>query len=180
MSNAATGWRELAPDEVAAVPATRIGGAMLLLLSAALVGLTPLIVLAVWGARDPNGTLWVALMMGGQAFGGDRKSAYIASSMVQMLALLVWAATFAVVTLLRVRQGPIIASLLFTVAALAGPAGQSAVAIKFMGLADGLASLAAQLPHLMLNVVAAIAFWAYMHDGRRPNLYFRRRVRAAP
>lgn len=180
MSNAEAGWRELTPDEVAGVPGTCLGGAVLLLLCAAIAALTPLVVLAVQGARNPNGTLWVVLMMGRQAFGGDMKSAYIASSMVQMLALLVWAATFAAVTLLRVRSGPTVASLLFAIAALVGPAGQCAIAIKFMGAADGLASLAAQLPHFMLNVVAAIAFWAHMHDGRRPNLYFRRRIRSAP
>jgi hypothetical protein len=180
MSNREAGWRELAPEEVAGLPGARLGGAVLLLLCAACVALTPLVVLVVQGARNPNGTLWVVLMMGRQAFGGDMKSAYVASSMVQMLAVLVWAVTFAVVTLLRARPGPTIASLLFAIAALAGPVGQCALAIRFMGLADGAISLAAQLPHFMLNVVAAIAFWAYMHDGRRPNLYFRRRVQIAP
>jgi hypothetical protein len=36
-----------------------------------------------------------------------------------------------------------------------------------------------QLPHMVLSLVAAAAFWAYMREGRRPNLYFRRRVRVS-
>ena len=119
------------------------------------------------------------LMMGRQAFGGDMKSAYIASSMAQMLVLLLWAVTFTAVTLLRARSGPTISAAVFAIAALAGPIGQCRHHASWAP-AMAFAALGAQLPHMMLNVVAAIAFWAYMHDGRRPNLYFRRRVRVAP
>jgi hypothetical protein len=38
-------------------------------------------------------------------------------------------------------------------------------------------SLAYLFPTLALNVMIAAAFWGYMCEGRRPNLYFKRRVR---
>ncbi len=180
MSSAVAQWRTFDASELVAEPGARFGGAIAALFFAAAFALTPLVLLAVRGAMDPKGTVWIILMMGRQASGGDMKSAYIASSMVQLLVLLIWAATFVAVTLLRARSGPTIASLLFAVAALAGPVGQCAITLTFVGVGDGLVSVGAQLPHMMLNVAAAIAFGAYMRDGRRPNLYFRRRVQVAP
>ena len=180
MSSAAARWRTLDEPELAAEPEARFGGAIAVLFFAAAFALAPLAFLAAKGAADPNGTAWVVLMMGRQAFGGDMKSAYLASSMIQMLALLIWAATFVVVTLLRARSGPVIASLLFAIAALAAPVGQCVIALAFIGMREGLYPVGAQLPHMMLNVVAAIAFWGYMREARRPNLYFCRRVREAP
>jgi hypothetical protein len=180
MSNAAVRWRTLTGEELAAEPDGRFGGALAVMFFAALFALTPLAFLAVSAVQDLKGTTWVVLMMLRQAFGGDMKSAYIAVSLVQMLTLLVWAATFVAVTLLKARVGPTVASVVFAIAALVGPVGQYAIAAGTIGGAAGLYQSAAQLPHVVLNLVAAVAFWAYMREARRPNLYFRRRVRMAP
>jgi hypothetical protein len=178
MWNTAGGWRVLTEEEIATEPLARFGGAVAAMFLAALFALLPLALLAMQSARDPQGTTWVLLMMLRQAFGGDMKSAYVASSMLQMLALLVWAALFVIVTLLRARCGPTLASIAFAAAALIGPLGQFAIIAGFTG-GDLAAFLQAgvQLPHTVLNLVAAVSFWAYMHEGLRPNLYFRRRVR---
>jgi multisubunit Na+/H+ antiporter MnhF subunit len=171
------GWRALAAGELAAEPDARFGGMIAAIFFAALFALTPLVFLAVSGARDAQGTTWVLLMMLRQAFRGDMTSAYMALSMAQMLALLVWAATFVAVTLVGARSGPTMAAVVFAIAALAGPVGQCAIIVTFAADTGGIFQAAAQLPHMVLNLVGAVAFWAYMHEGRRPNLYFRRRVR---
>lgn len=177
--NRATTWRALSPDELAAEREARFGGAIAAIFFAALFALTPLLFLAISAAQDAKGTTWVVLMMARQAFGGDMKSAYMASSIMQMFALLAWAAVFVVVTLLRAGSGPTIAAVAFSIAALAGPVGQYVLAALFIGGATGFYQSSLQLPHMVLNFVAAVAFWAYMREGRRPNLYFRGRVRAA-
>ena len=50
-------------------------------------------------------------------------------------------------------------------------------AIIIIGGSGGIFAAGSQLPHMVLNLVAAVAFWAYMREGRRPNLYFRGRLR---
>jgi hypothetical protein len=92
---------------------------------------------------------------------------------------MVWAAIFVVVTLARARSGPSLAAVPFAIAALVGPVGQCAMAIAVIGGTGGIISAAMQLPHVVLSLVAAVAFWAYMREGCRPNLYFRRRVRVS-
>jgi len=180
MSRGAGAWRELAPDELAAEPEAGFRGVIAVIFCAALLALTLLVFLAVSAARGGNGTAWVLLMMLRQAFGGtDMKSIYVAASMVQALAVMVWAAIFVVVTLARARSGPSLAAVPFAIAALVGPVGQCAMAIALIGGTGGMISAAMQLPHMVLSLVAAVAFWAYMREGRRPNLYFRRRVRVS-
>jgi hypothetical protein len=178
MSLGRRAWCELTPDELAAEPEARFGGVIAVIFFAAALALLPLVFLIVSAAKDGNGTTWVVLMMMRQAFGRpDMKSIYLAASMVQMLMLMVWAVIFIIVTLMRARSGPTIAAVPFVIAAMVGPVGQCAMAVALIGGTGGLFSAAAQLPHLVLNLVAAVAFWAYMREGRRPNLYFRRRVR---
>jgi hypothetical protein len=173
------GWRALTASELASEPDARFGGVIAIIFFSALFALTPLVFLIISGARDSRGTAWILLMMLRQAFGGDMKSAYIASSMAQMLTLLAWAATFVAVTLFRTRSGATIAAVAFAVCALIGPLGQFAIIVTLAGDVGGIVQAATQLPHTVLNLVAAVAFWAYMREARRPNLYFRRRVRVA-
>jgi len=180
VSGGATTWRELGAEELAAEPGARFGGIIAVIFCAALLALTLLVFLAVSAARGGNGTAWLLLMMLRQALGGtDMKSIYVAASMVQALAIMVWAAIFVVATLVRPRSGPSLAAVPFAIAALVGPVGQCAMAIALIGGTGGMISAAMQLPHMVLSLVAAAAFWAYMREGRRPNLYFRRRVRVS-
>jgi hypothetical protein len=178
VSNAAVQWRTLDPPELAAEPDASFGGAIAAIFFAAAFALLPIVFLIVSLAKDTQGTTWVLLMMLRQAFGGaDIKSISLAASMVQMLTLLVWAVIFIAVTLARVRSGPTIAAVAFAAAALVGPAGQCVSAIVIIGGTGGIFAAGSQLPHMVLNLVAAVAFWAYMREGRRPNLYFRGRLR---
>ena len=41
-----------------------------------------------------------------------------------------------------------------------------------------LGSQASLLPYILLEIVLVAAFWGYMSEGRRPNIYFLKRVRA--
>jgi hypothetical protein len=41
-----------------------------------------------------------------------------------------------------------------------------------------LGSQATLLPYVLLEIVLVAAFCGYMSEGRRPNIYFRKRVRA--
>jgi hypothetical protein len=181
VSNAVARWRGLAAPELAAEPDAYFGGVIAVMFFTAMFALTPLVFLIVGVAKDAQGTTWVLLMMLRQALAvPDMKSISMAASMVQMLALVVWATIFIAVTLARARSGPAVAAVAFTIAALVAPVGQCAMAIAAIGGTGGIFAAAAQLPHMVLNLVAAVAFWAYLHEGRRPNLYFRRRVRVAP
>jgi hypothetical protein len=181
VSNAVARWRDPSAPELSAEPDALFGGVIAVMFFAAIFALTPLVFLIVSLAKDTQGTTWVLLMMLRQAFAGpDMKSISMAASMVQMLTLVVWAAIFIAVTLARARSGPTVAAVAFAIAALVGPAGQCAMAIAVIGGTGGIFAAASQLPHMVLNFVAAVAFWAYMHEGRRPNLYFRRRVRVSP
>jgi hypothetical protein len=177
----ATEWRGLTADELATKPDARLGGVLAVLFAAALFALLPLLFLIVSAVKDTQGTTWVALMMLRQAFGGsDMKSISMAASMVQMATLVVWASIFIAVTLARARFGPTVAAVAFAIAALVGPVGQCVMPVVVIGGTGGIIAAGSQLPHMVLNLVAAVAFWAYMQEGRRPNLYFRRRVRASP
>jgi hypothetical protein len=41
-----------------------------------------------------------------------------------------------------------------------------------------LGSQATLLPYILLEIVLVAAFWGYMREGRRPNIYFLKRVQA--
>lgn len=180
MATAAGAWRTLAPNELAAEPGARFGGALAAMFFAALLAFLPLVFLLVGGVADPKGTVWVVLMMSRELFGGDMKSAFLASSVMQMAAILVWAIIFVIATLVRGRWGPTLAGIVFAVCTLMGPVNQIAIMAIFARDTFGIHQVGAQLPHWVPSLVAAISFWAYMHEARRPNLYYRRRVRLAP
>jgi hypothetical protein len=169
-------WRALTPEEFAAEPEARFGGPIAVIFFAALFALTPLLFLIVSAIKEPSGTAWVLAMTIGRAFRYDISSAYMASSLAQIVMLLVWAAIFVAVTLLRARTGPALAIGAFTTCALIGPLIQSALIVVFSPDWSGLMNVASHLPTTMVNLVAAVAFWAYMRDGRRPNLYYRRQA----
>jgi hypothetical protein len=180
MATGAGAWRTLAPNELAAEPDARVGGALVAMVVAALLAFVPVIFLLANGLADPKGTAWVVLMMARQAFGGDMKSAFIASSFLQMAAILIWAMIFVAATLLRGRWGPSLTGGVFAVCALMGPVNQVAIMAIFAADTFGVYQVGAQLTHWVPNLVAAISFWAYMHEARRPNLYYHRRVRIEP
>ena len=87
---------------------------------------------------------------------------------------------FLAATLLRGRWGPSLTGGVFAICALMGPVNQVAIMTIFAADTFGIYQMGAQLPHWVPSLVAAISFWAYMHEARRPNLYYRRRVRIGP
>ena len=173
-------WRAISAGEIAAEPDARFGGAIALMFFAATVALLPIAILVVGLARDAQGTSWFLSAMLRQAFAGsDIKSITVAASILQTTAVMIWAAMFIVSTLVRTSWGLVSAALLFAIAALIGPAWQCVMALLVIGGTGGWFAAGTQLPQLALSAVAALAFWIYVQEGRRPNLYFRRRVRTA-
>jgi hypothetical protein len=174
-------WRTLTADELAAEPDARFGGAIAVIFFAALLLLITLsailVFVAVWflTAKDDSSAWIIAFMRMGFGSGG-RAAALSYYTVMQTLAPMVWAAAYVVSTIFRARSGATISAVLFAVCTLLGPA-YWLVVVPFTPGGAALVMVATQLPHLIPSFVAAVAYWVYMREGRRPNLYFGRRVR---
>jgi hypothetical protein len=141
------GWREMTEREVATLPEARLGGALLWMVAAALLLCIVGIVGAVFAfhqLREIGGRYTIAVGFA-----------------------TAWSLAFVVMTLLRVRVTPVVASvgLLAWIAyrfaaALLGQAGWP-LAIDLLG-----------------EAVLAAGFCGYMASGVRPNAYYRRRLPA--
>jgi hypothetical protein len=177
LNNRPASWRMLSRDELLGLPEARFGGVIAVIFCAAVLAFAPLVALIASGVRDTDGTTWVVLMMLRQALRGDLTSAYTAASLGQSLTLILWAASFIIITLFRVRNGPTITAAMFAISAAIGPASQFAIAAGFSADKGSAIQALSQLPHIALNLVTGVSFWAYMREGRRPNLYYRRRIR---
>jgi hypothetical protein len=178
MTIRADGWRMLTPEELAAEPAARFGGAIAVIFFAAAGWLAlPLAAVAVNSVHPLEVVANLAKILN-WAYSRDIGFAPAAWATMETLALWTWAVAFVMATLLDLRSGPIIAALLFAICALITPINHVAFIVSGTGGAAGkFVAGSSQLPRLILGFVAAVGFWCYMRDGRRPNLYFRRRVR---
>jgi hypothetical protein len=140
-------WREMTDDELAGLPEARLGGALLWMVTAAAI----LCIGALFGSlvafqalREIGGRYTIAV-------------AFIA----------VWSAVFVIMTLLRLRATPVVASLGF----LAWIAYRFAVAL----LSHAGWPL---MVDLLGEALLAAGFCGYMAGGVRPNAYYRRRLPA--
>ncbi len=178
MADAARGWRELTAQELAVEPGGRFGGAIAIICFAAVLVLLRLLVgIGVWLtngeyryaffmtfalmrsliANSPWGT-WLAYM-----------------SLIEPLLVAIWAVVFVVAVVWRLRAGATIAAIVFAACSLMRPVGSIIIMSTTVGT-SGITAATAQIPSLVVHFVAAVGYWCYMRDGRRPNLYFRRRV----
>jgi hypothetical protein len=174
-SSLADRWRLLSDAELAAEPEARLGGPLALIFACALALVAFLVATIIWIAL---GDRFAMLMMLRHIVSGDSATSVMARiSLVPQFALLVWSGSFAIMTLRRSPSAPATASVLialWAVLATGAPLGSRLVTAGYQ--VDWL-SLAYLFPTLALNVMIAAAFWGYMREGRRPNLYFKRRVR---
>ena len=91
--------------------------------------------------------------------------------------MFIWGIAVAAMTWLRSRATPDVAGVLvaswqmITIAATL--LRRSIVATDGLDMFD----YVAMAPSMLFNVMMAAAFWGYMREGRRPNLFYRRRVR---
>jgi hypothetical protein len=170
-------WRTLTAEELAAEPGTRFGGAIAVIFFAAVLLLVPVPIVIAHNGLEMLGVMRNVFVALADLLSSDMKSAATAYGVLQILAFTAWAAVFVVATLLRWRSGATIAAVLFAICVLLSPVNQILRMAILIGGSDGLITALVQVPHLIVAFVAAVAYWSYMRDGRRPNLYFGRRVR---
>jgi hypothetical protein len=138
-------WRDLTAEENASLPETRLGGALLWMAIAA--------------------ALLCAVALAGASFAFDRLREIGSRYMLAVTFISVWSLAFIVMTLLRVRATPVVASVALVMwiayrlcVALLSQAGWP-LAIDHLGEAG-----------------LAVGFCGYMASALRPNVYYRRRL----
>lgn len=177
MTTRADGWRTLTAEELAAEPAARFGGTIAAIFCVAVLLLIPLPLMIFVSGGLVLGLIANIFTLLHDLFSTDIKSAATAYALLQMLAFTAWAAVFVVAVIFRWRAGAMLAVLLFAFCLLLGPFNSIVRLVAVTGLADSAVAVVSEAPRLLLSLVAVLAFWAYLREGRRPNLYFGRRVR---
>lgn len=168
--------------ELALLPEARLGGALLLIFTAALaILLVPAIGLTVAVAslytEDYPRSVGAFL---GHWVTGPRRLGPI--QMMPIAYAMAWSLLFVVMTVSKRHATPLVASLGIVVWALL-PAGialsdESALLSggRLIVLFDALTRVWPQAVAALANLLLAAAFCGYMASGRRPNAYYRRRL----
>jgi|SRR5687768_7842049 hypothetical protein len=140
-------WRDMTEQEAASRPEARLGGALLWMVMAAVV--------------------LCAVVVAGSLFAFEQLRQIGIKYMIAVGFAGLWSAVFVVMTLLRLRATPLVASVGFVAwitwrfaASLIGHAGWP-LAVDLLG-----------------ETVLAAGFCGYMAGGVRPNAYYRRRLPA--
>jgi hypothetical protein len=171
-------WRTLSADEFAASPDAKLRGVLAVIFwaAAALVAavLLTLVTIIALGGLLPI-TMFVEVMFSAQAPGSALTIARLHA--IQQALFVVWAFVFVVMTLARRPSTPSVASVLMVVWALSLIGAE--VATQYLNVTRGFDPTGPlwALPLILLVIVLASAFCRYMSVGRRPNVYFRKRVR---
>jgi len=176
-------WQTLTKAELAAEPEARLGGAIAVIFALAILVLLPWLLASVksfvsW-FTDPPGAPNALQVLGGMlsgAFGSDIQAASLAYATMQTLALAAWAILFVIATLFRLRAVATLAAVVFAICMLLSPIAQILLTTS-AARENTFFILASLSPRVVVGLVAGVAYWAYMRDGHRPNLYFARRVR---
>lgn len=174
------GWRPLTAAETTALRENRLGGPLAVMCWAGVVLIAlPFVAVAVLAvSAGPNALqlgLGTILSMGGTGLAGT----VLRLSMGPLAAIWIWAIVFVAMTAGRAPAAPRVTSVLFVLVVVLKAATQIAIRIVVArGGGIGFGDAFQMLPYLCMDVVVAAALWGYLHDGRRPNVYYRRRVRA--
>lgn len=175
-------WRELTPDEMAHLPEARLGGSLLwIFVAAAAIATIPALGFALTLAALAAGSIHsgpIELPTGFSSGIVDLGARYIIA-----VALLVGGSLmFIVMTLLRLRATPLVASVglalwvswRFTM----GYVGQAVLEAQAGkgGLFERLIYHWPFAIDMLGELAMLVAFCGYMAAGRRPNVYYRRRL----
>ena len=178
-------WRNLTAAELADLPETRLRGALLWMFLGALIAfLVPAIgvTLEYAAPRFPA----IRTNLAGYLFNWLEKPVELGVIyMIPVAFLMAWSLLFIVMTLGRARSTPTVASVGIVLWALL----RAGVAFVYQASA-GAAALKIPLGEAMIRdwpfavtvlgeIILAAAFCGYMASGRRPNIYYRRRVARA-
>jgi hypothetical protein len=124
------------------------------------------------------GSFYTITMMSQSIFGSSMSATVTRLSLGPQILMMVWAVAFAAMTMARSPSTPKVASILIAIWALAAIASQIAVRMVIAQGTFDPGSQATLVPYVLFDIVIASAFWGYMHEGRRPNVYFRKRMRS--
>jgi hypothetical protein len=170
-------WRVLSASELAASPEAKLGGALGVIFWGAVAMVALVVLVIAW--LIAFGDFFSTTMMSRMMFSGSSMASVVAGiSMIPQAMFFIWAFVFAVMTMGRRPSTPRVASLLMVMWALTSIGAQIATRFVIAQHRFDLVSLATLLPYVILEIVTVAAFWGYMHDARRPNIYFLKRVRA--
>lgn len=169
-------WRTLSDAELAAMPEAKLGGALAIVFWCAAIQ-TACLVLTIAGLIA-FGSFYTITMMSQSVFGSSISATVTRLSLGPQILMMLWAIVFAAMTMARSPSTPKVASILIAIWALAAIAAQIAIrAVIAQGTFDP-GSQATLVPYILFDIILASAFWGYMHEGRRPNAYFLKRVRS--
>lgn len=171
------GWRRLSDAELAAEPQARLGGALGVMFGCA--AMLPVLLIAAIGwlflAADP----FVIAGMGNMIFADHGASSVMARlGLIPHTMLFVWGIVFTIMTLRRSPVTPLTSAVLIVLWAALAIGTAIAARLVMNGYAFEWMSQAMLIPQLAMQIASAAAFCGYMRDGRRPNLYFLRRIRS--
>ena len=173
-----TRWRPLSEAEFAASPEAKLGGALGTIFGCAAALVAALVLVAAW--LIAFGGFFAFTMMSQSIFAGSSITSSIARiSLVPQAMLFVWAFVFATMTLARKPSTPKVASVMIAIWAALSIGAQ--IATRYVNHAETVFNLGSQatlLPYMLLEIALVAAFWGYMSEGRRPNIYFRQRASA--
>lgn len=169
-------WRALSAAELAASPETKFGGVLAVIFwsAVAMVGTVTLVI--AW--LIAFGDFFSVTMMSRMLFSGSSLSSKIAGiQMIPQATFTVWAFAFAVMTMGRRPSTPKVASVLMVIWAATSIGAQIGTRYLIAQSNFDLINQASLLPYVLIEIILVAAFCGYMADGRRPNIYYRRRVR---
>lgn len=170
-------WRALGEAELAASPEAKLGGALAVIFWCAVALVAVLVLVIAW--LIAFGSLLTVAMMSNSIFAGSSMTAIVTRiSLVPQSMLFVWACTFATMTMARKPSTPRVASAMIAVWAALSIGAQISTRYVIAQNSFIIGSQATLLPYILFEIALAAAFWGYMSEGRRPNVYFRKRVHA--
>jgi hypothetical protein len=172
-------WRMLSAEEFAASPYAKLGGALAVIFWGATTMVVALLlmlagILALGGFLPI--TMFSEIMFSASVPGPTMTIARLQAIQQALFAL--WAFVFVAMTLMRRSFTPIVASALMVIWAASWIAAE--IATQYLSATGGF-DLIGQVPllgQILIQLIVAAAFCGYMSDGRRPNVYFRKRVHA--
>jgi len=138
-------WRDMAPEEIATRPEARLGGMLLYMVIVA--------------------SLLCVVMLIGLIVAFDQFRAVAGRFQIALAFVTVWSAAFMVMTVLRVRVTPTLASIGIV----------AWVVYRIFVSATGRYGWPLGID-LLAQLAMALAFCGYMASGVRPNAYYRRRL----
>lgn len=177
-------WRTLSGAEFAAAPEAKLNGVLALIMAASValiifVGLA--LAFVTFALVGFGGMPWSELFRAAiDAVTIPTEPRALGTRVVtwQQVAMVIWALVFIAMTMMRSAATPKVASVLMVLWVIMAMGGNALV--RHVNLPNGLDTftLLSMMPYILFNIIVTAAFWGYMQDGRQPNIYYRKRVRA--